>query len=110
MRVLFTPKAMVELRKEIAALGDPTAGLMLFRGIPATDMKRGPNGEVIWVKKPRVAWRAWCISLAEWPLEVLQRTEVDGITVAALVVGPNTPQTFRVTLKHGQLHAAPAAA
>jgi hypothetical protein len=109
MHVLFTPKAMVEVREEIAALRDPTAGLMIFRGIAGADLKRGPNGEVIWAKKPRVTWRAWCIPLAEWPVEVLNRTEVDGIRVVLLAAGPDTPQTFRISLKRGQLQAAPAA-
>jgi hypothetical protein len=109
MHVLFTPKAMVEARREIEALGDPTAGVMIFRGLGGSDLKRGPNGEVVWNKKTNVTWRAWCISLAEWPLDILSCTEVGGIKVALLAVGRDAPQAFRITLRHGQLHAAAAA-
>jgi hypothetical protein len=109
MHVMFTAKAIVKVRMDITTLCDPTAGLMIFPRIGGADLKRGANGEVLWKEKRSTTWRALCIPLAEWPIEVLNRVEVDGIRVVLLAGGANTPQTFRISLKRGQLQAAPAA-
>ena len=109
MRVSFTPKAMAAAQGVIAALRDPSAGLMIFRAVAGADVTRSLGGEVVWNKKAQVMWQTCCISFAEWPIEELEYTQFGGIRVALLAVPSNKPITFRISVKHGQLHAAAAA-
>jgi len=46
MQVTFTPKALDQARRTIAALSEPSAGILIFRGGSAVDLKRSAAGEV----------------------------------------------------------------
>ena len=103
MRVTFTPKALDQARREIVALSDPSAGLLIFRGSSGVDVKRNASGGVVWTRRAVSGWQAWCLPLSEWPAE-LDRVIASGITVI-LVDAPGSPREFRINLRKGKLRA-----
>jgi hypothetical protein len=108
MRATFTPKALAKAREEIAALDDPRAVVMIFLGVPQAALRES-NGKVVPIKRARIGWRAWCLPLGEWPME-LERAEVSGIPVVLLTsTVSDSPRTFRIAVKRGELHVALAA-
>ena len=62
--IRVTPEAAAELRNRIDAYSLPNAVVAIFRDIKQADLRRGPQGEVVWtVEHPRAQWRCEVIAM-----------------------------------------------
>jgi len=91
----------------MAAVGDPSAAIIIASAGSGVDVKRASGGEVAWSRAASPGWLVLCAPLPEWPAE-LDRVEVDGVPVVLPEIRGNS-RSFRVSIRRGKLHAAIAA-
>jgi hypothetical protein len=102
--IRVTPDAAREIQSRVARSSLPNTVVAIFRRGKDAEVKRGPNGEVIWdVAQPRHFWGCEVTALPDldgWPV-----FEVDGIRFSFPVFELGGIARVEVQLIDGELNA-----